>query len=76
METAVGSDARSGSDEDEGVVRQDVVVPDLEGAVGAQAPDDLVIVRGQTRLIDGSRVDVRTATGEKPTSVAAGGDGE
>jgi hypothetical protein len=40
------------------------------------SPDDVVIVRGQTRLIDGSRVDVRTATGEKPTSVAAGGDGE
>ena len=43
---------------------------------GLDEEHDVVIVRGQTRLIDGSRVEVRTATGEKPTSVAAGGDGE
>ena len=35
--------------------------------------DDVVVVRGQGRLIDGSRVDVRTATGQKATAVAAGG---
>ena len=39
------------------------------------ARGDVVVVRGQTRLIDGSVVDVRTATGEKPTAVAASGDG-
>ncbi len=47
----------------------------LVEVVSGLASDDVVVVRGQTRLIDGSLVDVRTATGEKPPAVAAGGDG-
>jgi membrane fusion protein (multidrug efflux system) len=47
----------------------------LVEVVRGLARGDVVVVRGQTRLIDGSVVDVRTATGEKPTAVAASGDG-
>lgn len=48
----------------------------LVEVVDGLAADDVVVVRGQGRLIDGSRVDVRTATGQKTTAVAAGGGGE
>ena len=34
---------------------------------------DRVVVRGQSLLVDGSVVDVRTADGQKPANVAAGG---
>ncbi len=47
----------------------------LVEVVRGLARDDVVVVRGQTQLIDGSVVDVRTATGGKPTDVAARGDG-
>ena len=48
-------------------VRRDGRVEIVEGL----APDDLVVVRGQARLVDGSKVDVRTAEGQKPANVAA-----
>ena len=38
--------------------------------------DDTVVVRGQTRLIDGSVVEVRTAQGKKLPAVAAGGEAQ
>lgn len=48
----------------------------LVEVVKGLAHGDVVVVRGQARLIDGSPVDIRTATGQKATVVAAGGGGE
>lgn len=44
----------------------------LVEVTGGLAAGDVVVVRGQTELIDGSVVDVRTADGESPTRAAAG----
>jgi membrane fusion protein (multidrug efflux system) len=47
----------------------------VEVVTGLSA-DDVVVVRGQNRLIDGSVVAVRTADGEEPARVAASADVE
>ncbi len=43
----------------------------LVEVTGGLAAGDVVVVRGQTELIDGSVVDVRTADGERPAPAAA-----
>jgi membrane fusion protein (multidrug efflux system) len=53
-------------------VRMDGLV-EITSGVG---PGDAVVVRGQTRLVDGSVVDVRTANGQKAVGVAAGAPAE
>jgi membrane fusion protein (multidrug efflux system) len=53
-------------------VRVDGLV-EITSGVG---PEDAVVVRGQTQLVDGSIVDIRTAEGKKAVGVAAGAPGE
>jgi membrane fusion protein (multidrug efflux system) len=53
-------------------VRVDGLV-EITSGVG---PEDVVVVRGQTQLVDGSIVDIRTAEGKKAVGVAAGAPGE
>ncbi len=49
-------------------IRRDGMVEIVSGLTAT----DQVVVRGQGELIDGSRVDVRSTTGQRPTDVAAG----